>query len=221
MRRRAAAARAPTSSAMPRNSKRPRPRCSSAIGRRTAGPSSPIWRPSTAPIRSSSRCRRTVLTADAGYHSEANLQHLDTMRVPALIADHGMRKRDPRFATQERHQQAPEVWSARVPTGSRAFGGHAHQNRAFSTASTIRAVLRGCRRAHTIDARTPNVKAQHVSLAARHSGTDPWLCARARSPSHRAPLLGDALGEVHLEQRLVGNIALVRQRPKFIEQALR
>jgi transposase len=54
------------------------------------------------------RAAHTLLTADAGYHSEANLQHLDTMRVPALIADNGMRKRDPRFATQDRHQQAPD-----------------------------------------------------------------------------------------------------------------
>jgi transposase len=54
------------------------------------------------------RAAHTLLTVDAGYHSEANLQQLDAMRVPALIADNGMRKRDPRFATQARHQQAPD-----------------------------------------------------------------------------------------------------------------
>jgi hypothetical protein len=49
----------------------------------------------------------TVLTADAGYHSEANLQQLAARQIPALIADQQMRKRDPRFATQGRHQLAP------------------------------------------------------------------------------------------------------------------
>jgi transposase len=49
----------------------------------------------------------TVLTADAGYHSEANLRQLAVMEVDALIADNGMRRRDERFATQARHQQAP------------------------------------------------------------------------------------------------------------------
>ncbi len=49
----------------------------------------------------------TLITADAGYHSEANLRTLDTMSVEALIADRDMRKRDERFATQGRHQQGP------------------------------------------------------------------------------------------------------------------
>jgi hypothetical protein len=50
----------------------------------------------------------TVLTADAGYHSEANLQALAQRSVDALIADNAMRRRDARFATQARHQQAPD-----------------------------------------------------------------------------------------------------------------
>jgi hypothetical protein len=51
----------------------------------------------------------SLLTADAGYHSEANLQQLATLRVDALIADPGMRARDARFATQDRHQAGPAV----------------------------------------------------------------------------------------------------------------
>jgi IS5 family transposase len=43
----------------------------------------------------------SVITADAGYHSEANLQKLAAMKVEALIADNGMRQRDERFATVE------------------------------------------------------------------------------------------------------------------------
>lgn len=50
----------------------------------------------------------TVITADAGYHSEANLQALAAMEVDALIADNAMRKRDERFATQDRHKDAPD-----------------------------------------------------------------------------------------------------------------
>lgn len=50
----------------------------------------------------------TLITADAGYHSEANVQQLATMQVSALIADNDMRKRDERFATQDRHAQLPD-----------------------------------------------------------------------------------------------------------------
>jgi transposase len=50
----------------------------------------------------------TVITADAGYHSEANLQQLAAMEVDALIADNAMRRRDERFATQDRHKDAPD-----------------------------------------------------------------------------------------------------------------
>lgn len=50
----------------------------------------------------------SLLTADAGYHSEANLKALAALPVEALIADTQMRRRDARFATQERYQAAPE-----------------------------------------------------------------------------------------------------------------
>jgi transposase len=51
---------------------------------------------------------QTIITADAGYHSEANLEHLATLQVTALIADNDMRRRDERFATQDRHKDAPD-----------------------------------------------------------------------------------------------------------------
>ena len=51
----------------------------------------------------------SLITADAGYHSAANLQQLATLPVDALIADPGMRQRDARFATQDRHKEGPEV----------------------------------------------------------------------------------------------------------------
>jgi hypothetical protein len=43
------------------------------------------------------RMDQTMITADAGYHSEANLQQLCEAGIPALIADGLMRRRDERF----------------------------------------------------------------------------------------------------------------------------
>jgi hypothetical protein len=60
----------------------------------------------------------SLLTADAGYHSEANLRALAERGVHALIADTGMRQRDARFSTQDRHRTAPHP--LRALTGGRA-----------------------------------------------------------------------------------------------------
>ena len=51
--------------------------------------------------------KESVVTADAGYHSESNLRSLVDMKIDALIADNGMRKRDERFESQGRHKHAP------------------------------------------------------------------------------------------------------------------
>lgn len=53
------------------------------------------------------RTSETVLTADAGYHSEANLAALAALNVTALIADPDMRQRDERFAAREHHTNVP------------------------------------------------------------------------------------------------------------------
>jgi len=50
----------------------------------------------------------TLITADAGYHSEANLEALAAMRREALIPDNGMRSRDERFSESARYKQAPD-----------------------------------------------------------------------------------------------------------------
>jgi transposase len=50
----------------------------------------------------------TLITADAGYHSEANLKELATMEVEALIADNSMRSRDERFAEQDKYKALPD-----------------------------------------------------------------------------------------------------------------
>jgi transposase len=66
---------------------------------------------------------QSLVTADAGYHSEANLQALATLGVNALIADNGMRQRDEQFATQALHQQAPSPRhnKADAPTTPRTY----------------------------------------------------------------------------------------------------
>lgn len=50
----------------------------------------------------------TLITADAGYHSEENLRKLDAKRVEALIADTGMRQRGERFRDQGRFKAGPD-----------------------------------------------------------------------------------------------------------------
>jgi hypothetical protein len=56
---------------------------------------------------STQRKPHTLITADAGYHSEANLAGLAEREINALIADNQMRKRDERFADRAKHTQKP------------------------------------------------------------------------------------------------------------------
>ena len=58
----------------------------------------------------------TVVSADAGFHTEHNLKHLEATGVDAYVADTLFRKRDPRFATAERHKPSRE------PDPDRLFG---------------------------------------------------------------------------------------------------
>ena len=54
------------------------------------------------------RADDTVITADAGYHSEANLAQLAAQNIDAYIPDGGYRKRDARFADQQHHRDKPD-----------------------------------------------------------------------------------------------------------------
>ena len=54
------------------------------------------------------RTDQTLITADAGYHSEDNLRQLHAENIPALIADGQMRKRDERFKTQDKYKALPD-----------------------------------------------------------------------------------------------------------------
>ena len=47
---------------------------------------------------------KTRLTADAGFHTEKNMQFLDEQGIDAYVADRYFRKRDPRFNDVERYQ---------------------------------------------------------------------------------------------------------------------
>jgi transposase len=62
----------------------------------------------------------SVVTADAGYHSEENLKKLVAMKVEALIADNGMRGRDERFATQDRYKDATDPLHDKSKTENKA-----------------------------------------------------------------------------------------------------
>jgi transposase len=68
---------------------------------------------------------RTVMTADAGYHSETNLDELQRRRIPAMIADGQMRKRDERLAGQERHKAKAD------PLHDKNSKGNEHKVRLF------------------------------------------------------------------------------------------
>ncbi|MFZ2300924.1 MAG: IS1182 family transposase [Gallionella sp.] len=50
----------------------------------------------------------SLVTADAGYHSEDNLKELAELEVGALIADTNMRGRDERFAGQDKYKALPD-----------------------------------------------------------------------------------------------------------------
>ena len=58
----------------------------------------------------------SLITADAGYHSEANLKKLAEMEIDALIADNQMRQRDERFVEQDKHKAKPHPLHDKRPT---------------------------------------------------------------------------------------------------------
>lgn len=67
------------------------------------------------------RTDQTLITADAGYHSEANLQALHDAGVPALVADGLMRRRDERFAAQVRYKGLPDPLYDKTASGKTAL----------------------------------------------------------------------------------------------------
>ena len=62
----------------------------------------------------------TLITADAGYHSEANLAALAEMNRQALIPDNGMRARDERFDGSAKYKQEPDPLHDKSPSTKKA-----------------------------------------------------------------------------------------------------
>lgn len=72
----------------------------------------------TAPLRTD----QTLITADAGYHSEATVTILAEQGIPALIADNGMRGRDERFKDRMKYKAKPDpLHNKQQPTKARHF----------------------------------------------------------------------------------------------------
>ncbi len=63
--------------------------------------------------RSADILREVAVTADAGYHSEANMKYLFDEGIEGYVADTLFRKRDPRFNTAERHKPSKEKATAK------------------------------------------------------------------------------------------------------------
>ncbi|WP_457573302.1 transposase [Desulfolithobacter sp.] len=49
--------------------------------------------------------KKARLTADSGFHSEANMRMLAEQEIDAYVADNQFRKRDPRFADYDRYKE--------------------------------------------------------------------------------------------------------------------
>lgn len=65
----------------------------------------------------------TLITADAGYHSEANLKALSEQGIRALIADGLMRRRDERFKDQGKYKAGPDPLYNKAPAPKPASSG--------------------------------------------------------------------------------------------------
>ena len=65
----------------------------------------------------------TLITADAGYHSDSNVAQLMERAIPALIADNQMRQRDERLEGQGKHKGKDDVLYDKQPTGQSGDGG--------------------------------------------------------------------------------------------------
>jgi transposase len=62
----------------------------------------------------------TLITADAGYHSDANIAALHARAIPAMIADNGMRQRDERIDNAH-HKAKGDALYDKTPTKTVKF----------------------------------------------------------------------------------------------------
>ncbi len=61
------------------------------------------------------RTDATIITADAGYYSEANLKRFAEQGIDAYVPDNGYRQRDPRYVGQDRHRRQPAPLYNKTP----------------------------------------------------------------------------------------------------------
>ena len=66
------------------------------------------------------RADHTLITADAGYHSNLNIATLKADNIPAMIADNQMRSRDERFKDRGKHKAKPDPLYDKRATGQEA-----------------------------------------------------------------------------------------------------
>ena len=77
------------------------------------------------------RAEHTIFTADAGYHSDANVTELQRRGIPALVADGQMRKRDEHLAGQDHRRSNPD------PLHDKRAAASEHKVRLFRTSEFI------------------------------------------------------------------------------------
>jgi hypothetical protein len=80
--------------------------------------------------------KQTVMTADAGYHSEANLKQLHERGIAALIADGLMRRRDERFKEQGKHKAKLDPLYNKAPSPKLSASGKFRPNEFHYDAAT-------------------------------------------------------------------------------------
>jgi hypothetical protein len=65
--------------------------------------------------------RKAKLTADAGFHTEANMKMLAAKNIDGYVADNQFRKRDPRFADREQYKKRHRQQRAKKEGRSNLF----------------------------------------------------------------------------------------------------
>ena len=102
-----------------------------------------------------------VVAADAGFHTDANVQYLDDTHIDGYLADTQFRQRDPRFATAARHKPEsvddperlfrptdfhfdPQALTCHCPAGKRLYRSGRHQRPNGYRAMIFKGAQRDC-----------------------------------------------------------------------------
>lgn len=65
--------------------------------------------------------RQAKMTADAGFHNEANMKMLSEEGIDGYVADNRFRKRDPRFADVDKYKERTRKEMGKVSNSNKAF----------------------------------------------------------------------------------------------------